>query len=534
MIKNWINKFKHLNITISAINFIGLYTLATILIYNFVFWSKIINAITFDNIFDILFLATFVVIISILLFIITSILFIKYTTKFLACTLITINSSALYFMNAYGVPLDKGMIANVFATDINEATDLFNIKLLFHIVFLGIIPSILILKIKIVYKKLLKEILYRITFCLVLLIIALILAGIQYRQVSTFVRSNNQTFNYLLPRNYIWSLIKIIKTTKLEDKKLINIDDDLKIQDDNILAVIVVGETARKNNFSLYGYERETNPLLKTDNIIALKNVTSCGTSTKVSLPCMFSHLDRKSFIQNNKKYEFAPSLLARNGVNVLYKDNNFGGCKGTCDGTETVKTVDLNIEEFCQDDKCLDGVLLNNLNKYIKDHNKNTMIILHQNGSHGPRYNKRYPKNFEKFKPVCENSDVSKCTQEELVNAYDNTIIYTDYVLHNAIEIIKASNRPAILIYISDHGESLGENNIYLHGFPYRLAPKEQKEIPMLLWMSESFRQKHDVVMECFNKQDYSHDNLFHTLIGIFNGKTSLYDTKLDVLKCN
>jgi lipid A ethanolaminephosphotransferase len=436
-------------------------------------------------------------------------------------------------MNIYNVPIDKGMVLNVFATDANEATDLLNLKLILYVTFLGIVPSILIFKTKIVYKNVVKEVVYRVVFSMGLLVIILILAGVQYRQISTFVRTTKNNFDYLLPRNYLWSLIKITKGLREMNQELIIIGNDIKIEDDNTLVIIAVGETARKANFSLYGYKRDTNPLLKNDNVLTLKNTSSCGTATKISLPCMFSHLRRSEFIRNNKNYEFLPTLLARSGVDVLYKDNNFGGCKDTCNNTESISTINLKSQEFCSSGECVDGILLDKLEKYIINHNNNTMIVLHQNGSHGPRYNKRYPKEFEKFTPVCTNSDVSKCTQEELINAYDNTILYTDNFLHNIIKIAQENKRPTVIIYISDHGESLGENNIYLHGFPYLLAPKEQKEIPFIVWMSESFKKKHNINNNCFNKKNYSHDNLFHSVLGTFNAKTELYNKELDIFHC-
>jgi lipid A ethanolaminephosphotransferase len=271
--------------------------------------------------------------------------------------------------------------------------------------------------------------------------------------------------------------------------------------------------------------------MLAKEGVIALQNTTSCGVSTRVSVPCMFSHISRNEFAQKQAEYEFLPKVLAKKGVSVLYKDNNFGGCFGTCKGTFHTSTVHDKHQKFCSTGECVDGILLEGLDDYIKQNqNNNIFIVLHQNGSHGPRYNKRYPLDFEVFKPTCNNNDVSKCSQEELVNAYDNTILYADFIIYSAIQIDKKSNIPSAVIYVSDHGESLGENGIYLHGFPYFIAPKEQKEIPFIIWMSDDFKKGKNFEQ----KQSYSHDNIFHSILGAFGVKTKLYDKNLDIFPKN
>ena len=183
-----------------------------------------------------------------------------------------------------------------------------------------------------------------------------------------------------------------------------------------------------------------------------------------------------------------------------------------------------------------MDGILLEGLPQYIEKHQGNTLIVLHQNGSHGPRYNKRYPKVFEQFRPVCDSSDVRECTREELINAYDNTILYTDYLIHQTINIAEKTNRPAVVIYVSDHGESLGEKGLYLHGFPYALAPEEQKKVPLVIWMSQAFQDARDISNACLaNKTAYSHDHIFHSMLGLFQVQTKLYEPGLDIFaECN
>lgn len=531
MKKDDINRFIF-GYNISFTKFVSIYVAFTLVLYNFIFWNKIISAIKFSGIADFFLLIKFFIALFALFFTVCSIIFVKFTTKFLAILLLIINSVCAYFMQAYGVPIESGMLANAMSTDIKETMDLINIKLILYIVLLGILPSIVIFRTKIIYKSFFRKILRRILYCVIILSLAFATIAINYRQTATFVRENKSSFNYLIPRNYINAVIDLIEDRfQSDDSTVLPILEDAKIKSkSNKLVIVVVGETARRQNFSLYGYGRQTNPLLKNDGVTILNNVSSCGTATKISVPCIFSHLQRSDFVDLKNKYEFLPSALAKNGISVLYKDNNFGGCYGTCDNVEKYSTVNEKSEKFCKNGECVDGILLEKLPEYIKkNENKNTLIVLHQNGSHGPRYNKRYPKEFEIFKNVCNNNDVSKCSKEELINAYDNTILYTDFIIHNVIEIAKKSKNPSVVIYVSDHGESLGENGIYLHGFPYMLAPDIQKSVPLIIWMSDSFKQSHQIDTK---KEKYSHDNIFHSILGAFEIETKAYNKELDIFK--
>ena len=518
----------HKKLQLSSIPFIILYSVFTMLLYNIVFWQKIFQSFNSLSVDDVFFIFQILVILILLHIVLFSCFFVKFITKPLAIILLCGNALSTYFMLSYGFSIDSDMIRNVFHTDLKEASDLLNLSLLLYFFFLGIVPSFIIFYTTITYKKFLKELLKRSIIIIISFLLALALLGLNYREISTFIRTHKSSFDYLLPKNYIVSTVKLYKRTS-QDPTIHSIGEDIKIQkpQDKTLVVVVVGETARKYNFSVLGYNKETNPLLKQHkDLIVLHNTTSCGTATAISLPCMFSHLDRKQFIDSKKQYEFLPSLLSRNNIDVEWYGNNFGGCKNVCRNVKYIDTQKLASKEHCNDSECLDGILIDLLEKKIQSHiNKNTMIVLHQNGSHGPLYHKRYPKNFEKFKPVCNQANIRNCSKEELINAYDNTIVYTDYLLDKTIKLLKSVKIPSILIYMSDHGESLGEHNIYLHGFPYAFAPKEQKDIPFIVWMSPSFIKAKKINPQNLDRDaQYSHDNLFHAILNIFNANTALY----------
>jgi lipid A ethanolaminephosphotransferase len=284
------------------------------------------------------------------------------------------------------------------------------------------------------------------------------------------------------------------------------------------LVVLVVGETARADHFSLNGYSRETNPKLRDQSrLISYSNITSCGTSTAVSVPCMFSFDSREDFqIDAASDTENVLDILAKAGVNVLWRDNN-SSSKGVADR--------LNFENFRSrrnnpvcDEECRDIGMLSGLKGFVDSRPGDTLIVLHQMGSHGPAYFKRYPRSFERFEPVCATAELSQCTNEEIVNAYDNSILYTDYFLNETIGFLK-ENEPGhqtALLYVSDHGESLGENGIYLHGLPYVMAPDAQTGVPVLAWVGGSTNIDFERTV-ALKDQPGSQDALARTLMEIF-----------------
>jgi lipid A ethanolaminephosphotransferase len=302
---------------------------------------------------------------------------------------------------------------------------------------------------------------------------------------------------------------------------------------------MVVGEAARADHFSLNGYSKDTNPKLKQEpKLVNFTDVTSCGTSTAVSVPCMFSFLgDNGSNTEKARSQENVLDVLNRAGVNVLWRDNN-SDSKGVANRVayENFRTSETNT--VCEGDECRDEGMLKDLQAYIDGHkNGDILIVLHQMGNHGPAYYKRYPKSYEKFAPTCNTNQLEQCSKEELSNAYDNAILYTDDFLDKVIKFLKQNDNKfeTAMLYASDHGESLGENGVYLHGLPKLIAPDAQTHVGMMIWMGEKTQKR--VSLDTLKQQcnnSYSHANLPHTLLGFYNAKTNIYDKKLDIINSN
>ena len=303
------------------------------------------------------------------------------------------------------------------------------------------------------------------------------------------------------------------------------------------VTVLVIGETARAANFSLNGYARETNPQLgKVPGLINFPRVMSCGTATAQSVPCRFSGAGRANTSSDiSLRREGLLHMLQRAGFEVTWRENQ-AGCKGVCKNIPTEVTTDAKLIPFYNNGESNDAILLQGLEEKIANATGDSVIVLHMMGSHGPAYYKRYPAEFEKFTPVCASSQFSRCTSEEIINAYDNTIAYTDHVLAElagALQRLDAKGHPASMIYVSDHGESLGEKNIYLHGMPYAIAPEAQKHVPMVMWLSPAFQTTFGLDTGCLAghaKGEFSHDNFFHSVLGLLDIATSTYDTALDI----
>ncbi|URK88364.1 sulfatase-like hydrolase/transferase [Rhizobium sp. RCAM05350] len=288
-------------------------------------------------------------------------------------------------------------------------------------------------------------------------------------------------------------------------------------------------------NFSLNGYDRETNPELKTLGVTNFTRTTSCGTATTVSLPCMFSVYGRKNYSDRKaRSTDTLMDVLRRAGVDGYWWDNNTGS-KGIADLISFASLTKQKNSKLCKDGECLDDIFLTQLDEKLAGITKNTVIVLHQIGSHGPAYYLRYPEEFRRFKPDCRTAQLSDCSRDEIVNAYDNTILYTDHNLSEVIKLLKKHQDTVdgAMIYMSDHGESLGENGLFLHGAPYMFAPAEQTHVPFIAWFSDQYAQLTGLDRSCL--QTYadaptSHDNLFHTVLGMMDVVTKVYNPNLDV----
>ena len=233
-------------------------------------------------------------------------------------------------------------------------------------------------------------------------------------------------------------------------------------------------------------------------------------------------------------------NVLARAGLRVVWRDNQ-SGCKGVCDGDsiEFQSVRNLHVPELCGSDGCLDEILLRDLETTVASDDRSQIIVMHQLGNHGPAYFSRYPERFRRFLPTCDTPELRHCTREQIINAYDNALAYTDHVVAATIDFLKAESGryDTALLYVSDHGESLGEHGLYLHGMPYAIAPREQTHVPMLVWLSPEFERSADIDDECLRGVagfPASHDNLFHSVLGLMNVDTSVYRADQDLFsKC-
>ena len=466
--------------------------------------------------------------------IVYSILFVKYITKPLLFLLLIGNTIVLYFMSGYNAAIDKIMIINAIQTDKGEVGELLQWNMLPYGILL-ILALLWLIKVKITYQSLRLEIKARIIMILSAGIIGGIIFGTNFKKIADFMDENKELRYYIVPSNYIGSVVSVAKIMiKAPDKVKILTKDIEQIpywKDTNRknLFIMIVGETARAYSFSLSGYTRNTNePLNKyRQDMIVYDKMYSCGTSTAVSVPCIFSPYPRKQFTQKLTSYsENILDVFEKSGYDVIWKDAN-SGCKGVCNRVKT--------QIYCEYGSCMDIEMHQNFAQEVKASGKNMLVVFHQRGSHGPLYYKRYPAEFEKYTPVCRSANFKDCTQEELTNAYDNTIYYTSYVIADLIKEVKPLEKDynIVLLYTSDHGETLGEGGKFLHGAPYENAPAKQKEVPFFIWMPKSTVENMNYDWKCLQshqKDEISHDNLFHSLLGLGGLKIEDYDKGLDI----
>lgn len=474
------------------------------------------------------------------LILVMAIFFHRYTTKPLLIILLLGTSSAAYFMDSFGVLIDDDMIHNMLSTNVNEASDLITVTLFLYIFFLGILPSILVWKANIVYKPFSREFLSRLKLFLCTFLIMLVAYFSFSAGMSSFFREHKQVRYHFNPANYTFGIGRYVHHS-LRDANIIakEIGQDAIISEGSEaigyreLIIMVVGETARADRFSLNGYEKETNPLLERENVVSFTNVTSCGTSTALSVPCMFSYGGEAQYKPSKaKSQENALDVLHHAGVNLLWRDNN-SSSKDVAKriGEENYLSPDVNT--MC-DGECRDVGMLVGLQNYVNAHLKgDIVIVLHQMGNHGPAYYKRYPKEFEKFKPACKTQELSDCSLDEISNAYDNAILYTDYFLAQTIDFLKQNDDEfeTAMFYVSDHGESLGEYGLYLHGMPNFMAPKEQRHVPMIMWFGKNFDEVDINDLKARKDKAYSHDNVFHTLLNLVEIDAEIYNENLSLL---
>jgi lipid A ethanolaminephosphotransferase len=470
----------------------------------------------------------------------------RWTLKPVVTLFLVSAAFGAYFMMAYGVVIDPNMMVNTLQTDMRETRDLLNWTLAGTVMVLAVLPSFFLWRQKVRRTGMARQALFNGLTLLASGALVVVVVLVFFQSLASVMRNHTQVRYLINPLNSFYALGAVAaKPFQRDESTVLPLGRDAVLgaryagQIKPPLLLLVLGETARSGNFAINGYARPTTPQLARENIASQRNAWSCGTSTAASVPCMFSNFGRAGYESRPANYEGLLDVLQHAGLAVLWLDNQ-AGCKGVCDRVPNVSTLQLKVPGLCDGGECMDEVMLHGLDERIaalpaERRAKGVVLVMHQMGGHGPAYYKRSPPAFKKFLPECTSNSLQSCEREALVNAYDNSIVYTDHLLASAIGWLKAQearSAPAML-YLADHGESLGENNLYLHGMPYSVAPDVQKRVPWITWLSPAFEQRSQVTTACLQQQldaPISHDNYFHSVLGLMNVQTSVYQPALDI----
>lgn len=490
-------------------------------VVNFLFFHIPFFSFVFQNV-DYHSLNGIVIIVSLIIVMLVANFFVFYLLLFLfrgvgkALLVLSflLNSIALYFVNTYSVILDESMIGNVFNTNYAEATGFFSLSFVCYFLFLGIVPSIYLIKTKIIFGTW-KRFFTTTSLSVLFLVILIFVNASNWLWID---KHSKVLGGLAMPWSYSVNAVLYQSHKHKANQKEILLPDVTEMDQEKSVVVLVIGESARRQNFSLYGYRRNTNPLLATIPNVSVFKAKSAATYTTASVK---SILDYK---ETSDLYELLPNYLYRNGVEVIWRTSNWGEPPIHIKHYQQEKELKAN----CQGEACAyDEVLLTGLKEQILASNKNKLfVVLHTSTSHGPQYSKKYPPRFEVFKPVCNSVELGNCSHDELINAYDNTIVYTDYLLSRVIDDLKSLKEyHCAMLYVSDHGESLGENNLYMHGVPLSLAPKEQYEIPFIVWESDNSRPLKP-------NKELTQYHVFHSVLNFLGIKSPIYDETMSIFQ--
>jgi len=512
---------------------------------NIALWKSLWGLIDLNSLRSVLFLASLPVVLFCLFnLMLTPLLALPFLRRPLLVLLVVVSAACSYFMLHYNVLIDRSMVQNVFETNQAELNAYLSLPLLLTLLALGVLPAAGLALVRTTSGAgSIRSLLVWPVSVLASLLVLLAIGFAFYKDYSSLLRNNRHIRDQVLPLNVVrhtHGYLKGLYSTRQQPLRAIGMDAQRAPGPRRKLVILVVGETARSQNFQLNGYPRATNPRLsRKEGVISFNDVSSCGTATAISVPCMFSQMTRGQYDDvRAATEENVLDILQRTGISVLWRNNNNGGCKGVCERVPTEDMPALKVAGQCvnADGTCYDGVLLHQLGARIDAINGDALIVLHQLGSHGPTYFERYPAASRAFSPTCDSNQIQHCSNEALVNTYDNTLVHTDHLLGKAIDLLQgyADQRDVALIYVSDHGESLGERGMYLHGTPYFIAPREQTQVPMVMWFSTEFSHNAGLDLACMRgnalHRAYSHDNVFHSLLGLFGVSSTVYQRDLDV----
>lgn len=467
----------------------------------------------------------------------------RWTAKPLLTALLVATAFAAHYIGSYKVYLDPDMIRNVLQTDPGEAGELVGSGLVPPLLGLAALPIAVLWRLRLRRRPLPRALWIRAAFLVALLALAAGSALFAFQDLSALARNHREVRYLVTPSNYVVSLSKVLLATPPGPARpLLPIGEDAHELARTAgarprLLVLVLGETVRAQDWGLDGYLRQTTPRLAAmDDVINFPDVEACGTSTAVSVPCLFSPYGRHDYDEKKiRSHQSLLHVLQRAGVQVLWRDNQ-SGCKRVCDGLAFESVADAADPVLCNGKRCLDEILLSGLQARIRPDGRDRIVVLHMLGNHGPAYYQRYPPAFHRFTPTCDMEQLGSCSRKEIVNSYDNAVLYADHVLARTIDLLKhQSGYDTALVYVSDHGESLGENRLYLHGVPRAIAPSQQIRVPMVMWFSPGFARRQGLDLDCMRRiagEPASHDNLFPTILGMFRVRTSVYAPELDLLR--
>ncbi len=517
------------------------------LILNFAFYQKIHEFTPYTNLkAGVLLVATALIIIAFYNLVLQWLNW-KWNAKILASALIILGGFSAYFVNSLGVVITPDQIQNMLQTDAREVRDLWSMRLVIWTLVFVVFPLFIIWMLKIQPASLGHQLVHKSLSSVVSLGLILGLLFCFYVDYAAIFREHRDLKGMLSPQNSIASTLSYYKKKAPKaNLPLVAFGEDAhllqqaQMQDHPKLMVLVVGETARAESFALNGYARNTNPELSKLAVINFNQVSSCGTATAVSVPCMFSGMSRETYDEQLASHrEGLLDIVQRAGYQVTWIDNN-SGCKGACDRVQKYQIPAQLKQKWCDaGGECFDEILVDSLKDYLAHLDKNNpqpqLIVLHQMGSHGPAYFKRSKAPYQPFQPTCNSNAIQGCSTEELKNSYDNSIVYTDHVLAQIIETLKQQTQYQTgFWYLSDHGESTGEHGLYLHGAPYSMAPTQQTHVPMLMWFSDAWKQQNTQQVSCLKgqtEQARSQDHLFPSLLSLLDIKTQVTEDKNDML---
>ena len=503
---------------ISLFLFSCIVSLATLLFYNLPFFNYVADKTNESAGGKIFLLASLVVVMLALNFMMTCLVMflMRFVGRILQAILALINATAVYFIITYNVMIDATTIENVFNTRYSEASGFFSWSLWLFILVFGVLPALFCLLQPVVIGKA-KQLA---VCCGSALAIALVVGLLNFNQTLFITEHDTELGGLLQPWSYLVNTCRIISFNQDEQAEEIKLPDGRISDDEKAVVVLVIGESARKANFQLYGYQRDTNPLLSKQSGLRVFEATSCATYTTAGTKAILEPID------SGDLYELLPNYTFRTGVDVSWRTSNWGEPPIHID--EYLTDDDLGAQ-YPDEDEAYDAILFSGLRERIESSSKSKVLtILHTSTSHGPKYADKYPKTFEVYKPVARNVEEGEKHIAMLVNAYDNTIRYTDFLLDGLINTLRdMTDWKSAMIFISDHGESLGENRMFMHGLPMRLAPKEQYEIPFLVWTSDGFRD-YKSELPAVLEQHY----IFHSVLNLLSIQSPAYNKDLDIFK--